>query len=98
MLLLCIADVVLAFALSVPVVVSGYEDWIGVRGDPDATGPTRQWTLYSVVARDALALGIGVATTIFAWEQQKRRDPLIGHLVVGCALLLAAPVIYTVTH
>lgn len=97
-LLLCTADVVLAFALSVPLIISGYEDWIGVLADSDANGPTKQWTLYSVLARDAVALGIGVATTIFAWEQQKRHNPQIGGLVIVLALLLARPVIYVATH
>jgi hypothetical protein len=97
-LLLCTADVVLAFAISMSLIISGYEDWIGVLGDPDASGPTRQWTLYSVLARDAIALGVGVATTIFAWEQQKRHDPQIGRLMVVLALLLAGPVTYVATH
>jgi hypothetical protein len=89
---------VLAFALSVPVIASGYEDWLGVLRDPDATEPTRRWTLYSVLARDAIALGVGVATTIFAWEQQKRDKPQFGRLVVVLGLLVAGPVIYVVTH
>jgi hypothetical protein len=97
-LLLCAANVVLASALSVPIIASGYEDWIGVLRDTDASGPTRQWTLYSVLARDAIALGVGAATTIFAWEQQKRQRPQVGRLVIVLALLLAAPIIYILTH
>jgi hypothetical protein len=97
-LLLCTANVVLAFALSVPLIISGYEDWTGVLRDPDATSPTKQWTLYSVLARDAIALGVGVATTIFAWEQQKRHEPQFGRLVIVLALLLAGPMIYMATH
>lgn len=97
-LLLCTADVLLASALSVPLIVSGYEDWIGVLRDADASGPTRQWTLYSVLARDAIGLGGVVATTIFAWEQQKRQDPQIGRLVAVLALLLALPAIFILTH
>ena len=81
-----------------PLIVSGYEDWIGVLRDPDATGPTRQWTLYSVVARDAFAFGVGVATTIFVWEQQKRHEPQFGRLLMVLALLLAGPAIYIATH
>ena len=97
-LLLCAANVVLASALSVPIIVSGYEDWTGVLRDADATAPSRQFTLYSVLARDAIALGVVVATTIFAWEQQKRQTPPLGRLVAVLALLLAAPLIYIRTH
>jgi heme/copper-type cytochrome/quinol oxidase subunit 2 len=97
-LLLRAANMVLASALSVPITVSGYEDWIGVLRDADATGPSRQFTLYSVLARDAIALGVVVATTIFAWEQEKRQTPQVGRLVTVLALLLAAPVIYILTH
>jgi hypothetical protein len=97
-LLLCAVTVVLGFALSVPLIVSGYEDWIGVLRDPDATGPTRQWTLYSALARYAIALVGVVATTIFAWEQQKRHDPQIGRLIIILGLLSAGPLIYILSH
>lgn len=96
--LLATAIVVLGFAWSVPLIVSGYEDWIGVLRDPDASGPSRQFTLYSVIARYVIALGVSVATTIFAWEHWKRHDPQIGRIVVVLALLLAGPLIYFVTH
>jgi hypothetical protein len=55
-------------------------------------------TLSSVVARDAFAFGVGVATTIFAWEQQKRHEPQFGRPLMVLALLLAGPPIYIATH
>ena len=97
-LLLCTANVVVAFALNVPLIVSGYEDWVGVLRDPDASAASRQFTLYSAIARDAIGFGVSAASTIFAWEQWKRRTPQFGRLVAVLALLLSGPIIYVATH
>ena len=96
--ILCVATVLFGFGLTMPLIISGYEDWIGVLRDPGASAPTRQFTLYSVLARDAIALAISATATIVAWEQLKRVRPQPGWLLLALILLVTPVVIYQATH